>query len=112
MAARYGELLSGAVVTPSIPADCLSAWAQYSVLARDGAERAAMMARLKAGGVPTAIYYPKPLHRQEAFTGLGYREGDFPVSDDCAGRIFSLPMHPYLAIDDQRHIAAIIGDSH
>ena len=108
VAARYGELLSGAVVTPSIPADCLSAWAQYSVLARDGAERAAMMARLKAGGVPTAIYYPKPLHRQEAFTGLGYREGDFPVSDDCAGRIFSLPMHPYLAVDDQRRIATIL----
>jgi dTDP-4-amino-4,6-dideoxygalactose transaminase len=108
VAARYDALLAGAVGTPAVPADCLSAWAQYSVLARDAGQRAAMTAALKAGGVPTAVYYPIPLHRQKAYAALGYREGDFPVSDDCAGRIFSLPMHPYLAAADQARIAALL----
>jgi dTDP-4-amino-4,6-dideoxygalactose transaminase len=65
------------------------------------------MAKLKEAGIPTAVYYPKPLHRQTAFAGLDYREGNFPVSEDCARRIFSLPMHPYLAAGDQRRIATL-----
>lgn len=105
VAAGYDALLAGAVATPLIPEGYRSAWAQYSILASDGAERAALMAKLKGAGIPTAIYYPKPLHLQTAFASLGYREGDFPVSEDCARRIFSLPMHPYLAAGDQRRIA-------
>ncbi|MHB8772515.1 MAG: DegT/DnrJ/EryC1/StrS family aminotransferase [Syntrophales bacterium] len=108
VAKRYDALLAGAVTTPVIPAGCLSAWAQYSVLARDEAERTAMTARLKAEGIPTAIYYPKPLHRQQAFASLGHRPGSFPVSDDCASRIFSLPMHPYLGAQEQQRIAEVL----
>jgi len=104
---RYNGLLSGSVKTPEIPEGCKSAWAQYSILVRDSAERSGLMAKLKEAGIPTAVYYPKPLHRQTAFAGLDYREGDFPVSEDCARRIFSLPMHPYLAAGDQRRIAAL-----
>ena len=107
VARRYNELLAGSVTTPEIPEGCKSAWAQYSILVRDSAERSDLMAKLKEAGIPTAIYYPKPLHRQTAFSGLGYKEGDFPVSEDCARRIFSLPMHPYLAAGDQRRIAAL-----
>jgi dTDP-4-amino-4,6-dideoxygalactose transaminase len=66
------------------------------------------MDQLKAEGIPTAIYYPKPLHIQEAFADLGYRPDDFPISKDCAERIFSLPMHPYLAPADQERIAGIL----
>ena len=70
------------------------------------------MAKLKGEGVPTAIYYPKPLHLQRAFIDAGYRKGDFPITENCAGRIFSLPMHPYLAAKDQRWIADILrGES-
>jgi dTDP-4-amino-4,6-dideoxygalactose transaminase len=108
VAKRYEELLAGAVRTPVIPEGYLSAWAQYSVLARDEAERAALTARLKAAAIPTAIYYPKPLHRQQAFVSLGYKENDFPVSDDCARRIFSLPMHPYLSTEEQSRIAVVL----
>jgi len=108
VAKRYGELLAGAVTTPAVPDGFLSAWAQYSVLARDDAERTVLTARLKADGIPTAIYYPKPLHRQQAFASLGYKEGDFPVSDDCSRRIFSLPMHPYLRAEEQRRVAAAL----
>jgi dTDP-4-amino-4,6-dideoxygalactose transaminase len=108
VALRYSELLDGAVATPVIPSGYKSAWAQYSLLTRDSAERAAFMAMLKGEGIPTAVYYPKPLHLQKAFAYAGYREGDFPVSEVCADRIFSLPMHPYLAAKDQRRIADIL----
>jgi UDP-2-acetamido-2-deoxy-ribo-hexuluronate aminotransferase len=106
---RYDDLLSGAVITPEIPEGYKSAWAQYSILARDIAERSGLMAKLKEAGIPTAVYYPKPLHRQTAFAYLDYKEGDFPVSEDCAGRIFSLPMHPYLAAGDQSRIAELFA---
>ncbi len=108
VARRYNELLDGVVATPVIPGGYKSAWAQYSILARDSMQRAAFMAALKGEGVPTAVYYPKPLHLQAAFTDAGYRKGDFPVAEDCAGRIFSLPMHPYLVEKDQRRIADIL----
>jgi dTDP-4-amino-4,6-dideoxygalactose transaminase len=65
------------------------------------------MDRLKAAGIPTAIYYPKPLHLQRAFANLGYRPGAFPISEDAASRIFSLPMHPYLLESDQQFILSI-----
>ena len=108
IADSYASLLSHnpAITTPSIPKGCKSAWAQYSILAEDESKRAAFMNKLKAADIPTAIYYPIPLHRQKAFAGLGYHPGDFPVSEDCARRIFSLPMHPYLDAKAQR----LIGD--
>jgi dTDP-4-amino-4,6-dideoxygalactose transaminase len=97
VAGRYGELLDKTtVVPPFVPDGYLSAWAQYSVLAKDEAHRAALQKRLQEAGIPTAIYYPKALHMQTAFAFLGYRPGMFPVSEDAATRIFSLPMHPYL----------------
>jgi len=107
VARRYNELLADTVKTPEVPKGYTSAWAQYSILVRDGAERSTRIAKLKEAGIPTAIYYPKPLHLQTAFSGLGYKQGAFPVSEDCARRIFSLPMHPYLAAEDQRRIAAL-----
>ena len=106
IAGRYDRLLAGAVKTPRILPGNVSAWAQYSVL---HPRREEMIARLRENGIPTAIYYPIPLHLQEAFAGLGYRQGDFPVAEKVAGEIFSLPMHPYLERTDQEKIAAIIA---
>ena len=108
VARRYNELLADRVKTPEVPNGYRSAWAQYSILVRDGALRTSRIAKLKEAGIPTAIYYPKPLHLQTAFAGLGYQEGDFPVSEDCARRIFSLPMYPYLAAGEQRRITALL----
>jgi dTDP-4-amino-4,6-dideoxygalactose transaminase len=68
-----------------------------------------MMDRLNQNGVPTAIYYPKPLHLQEAFASLGYKAGAFPLSEAAAGRIFSLPMHPYLTLADQERIVGVLS---
>lgn len=97
------------IVTPFIPAEMISAWAQYSILAQDQAHREVLQAKLKDAGIPTAIYYPKPLHQQEAFRSLDYRQGDFKVSENCASRIFSLPMHPYLRAADQEKIAETLN---
>ncbi len=95
VAARYTELLSPheALRTPHVPDGLLSAWAQYSSLAD---RREEIQSALKAKGIPTAVYYPKPLHLQTAYAGLGYKEGNFPESETASRRIFSLPMHPYL----------------
>jgi dTDP-4-amino-4,6-dideoxygalactose transaminase len=88
------------VIAPSIPEHHVSAWAQYTVTARDKAARSVFQQRLNAAGIPTMIYYPKALHQQKAFANLGYQAGDFAVSEDLADRVFSLPMHPYLS-DEQ-----------
>jgi len=74
----------------------------------DNLALASAMAKLKEKGIPTAIYYPLPLHQQEAFNALGYNEGDFPISEKVAGEIFSVPMHPYLAKEDQDMIIETI----
>jgi UDP-2-acetamido-2-deoxy-ribo-hexuluronate aminotransferase len=101
VARRYSEGLMDLVAIPSVAPGCSSVWAQYSV---ESEGRANILSRLGEAGVPTAIYYPKPLHLQEVFRGLGYGPGDFPVSEAVAARIFSLPMHPYLAATEQGRI--------
>jgi dTDP-4-amino-4,6-dideoxygalactose transaminase len=103
VAHRYTELLSPhkSLQTPYIPEGLRSAWAQYSLLTD---RRGDIQSALKAKGIPTAVYYPKPLHLQTAFARLGYKEGDFPASESAARRVVSLPMHPYLT---NRQIAMI-----
>ncbi|MDD4649483.1 MAG: DegT/DnrJ/EryC1/StrS family aminotransferase [Desulfoplanes sp.] len=110
VAARYTALLAEHVVTPYVPEGYTSVWAQYSVLARDSNHREALQAHLREAGIPTAIYYPIPLHLQTAFTGLGYTKGTMPVSERVGERVFSLPMHPYLEKDVQEKIAACIKE--
>jgi UDP-2-acetamido-2-deoxy-ribo-hexuluronate aminotransferase len=113
VAARYKELLSSRgvdLITPFIPPESQSVWAQYSILAKNESQRSEIQTRLKEGGIPTAVYYPKPLHLQPAFQKLGYKEGDFPVSEDCSLRIFSLPMHPYLKPNDQERISRLLTE--
>ena len=99
VAERYTELLnsqSAVPVPPFIPDGCKSAWAQYSILAKNSDQRGRIQAALKENAIPSAIYYPKPLHLQAAFASLGYESGDFPVAEEISEKIFSLPMHAYL----------------
>ncbi len=102
---NYQKLLNGTVMTPYVESYNISAWAQYSV---QSDKRDKIIKKLKENEIPTAIYYPKPLHLLTAFNDLGYKEGDFPVAEAISKRIFSLPMHPYLEIEDQKIIAEII----
>ncbi len=110
-AENYTRLISeiSYLTTPFVHDDMTSVWAQYSLLAGDEKNRDDLITKLKHAGIPTAIYYPKPLHLQGAFKHLGYKKGDFPVSENTAKRIFSLPMHPYLEYDNQRLIAEILA---
>ena len=110
-AKAYNQLIGDSgcgLVTPATPQGLKSVWAQYSVLARDEKHRADLQEKLKGEGIPTAIYYPIPLHMQTAFKNLAYGDEDFPISLDCSKRIFSLPMHPYLEKTQQEKIATII----
>jgi len=113
VASRYNELLRScqSLVKPDIPVGYQSVWAQYSLLARDEALRDTIIKYLQGKGIPTVIYYPRPLHLQAAFSFLGYREGDFPASENIAKCIFSLPMHPYLTEEDQDLITAVLRDA-
>jgi dTDP-4-amino-4,6-dideoxygalactose transaminase len=110
VARRYGEHLKGRLVTPEVPPGLTSSWAQYSVLARDGAHRTAILQGLREKNVPTAIYYAKALHEQPALASLGYARGDFPVSEQVSERVFSLPMHPYLTTGQQDQILEALGE--
>ncbi|MEI6128049.1 MAG: DegT/DnrJ/EryC1/StrS family aminotransferase, partial [Pseudomonadota bacterium] len=99
------EGLKGAVEVPYIPDGYKSAWAQYSVISDKKEE---LMKHLQKAGIPTAVYYPRPLHLQTAFAYLGYKPGSLPVSEKASERIFSLPMHPYLEEADQQLIIKTI----
>jgi UDP-2-acetamido-2-deoxy-ribo-hexuluronate aminotransferase len=101
VALRYSQALASSFTVPTIPPEYYSAWAQYSVLHQ---KRDEIMLKLKKAGIPSAIYYPKPLHMQKAFAYLGYEKGQFPVAEDIAEKIFSLPMHPYLEEKDLKEI--------
>ncbi len=113
VADRYRELLLNldSITLPQVPEGVKSVWAQYSILASDEKHRLRLQATLKEARIPTAIYYPKPLHLQTAYRALGYLEGDFAVSEDCSRRILSLPMHPYLSIAEQEQIARTIAQT-
>jgi len=103
VAAYYDSRLGNAVVTPARVADSKAAWAIYAILLPNGAARTKLQDGLKAAGVPSAIYYPKPLHQQPAYQGA-HDGAALPVSEDLAGRIMALPIHPDLTEEDLARI--------
>ena len=99
--AYYSERLGDVVKVPSIAAGNTHVYAQYSIRA---SRRDELAAHLNENGVPTAVHYPIPLHRQEAFSGLGYEEGDFPVASAVSREILSLPISAFLSREDQDEV--------
>jgi dTDP-4-amino-4,6-dideoxygalactose transaminase len=95
VARRYAEALGDIVTVPSVPSGSTSVWAQYTIRLKPG-KRDAFAAALKTDGIPTAIYYPIPLHRQQAYKHYPIGKGGVAVSDRLADEVISLPMHPYL----------------
>jgi dTDP-4-amino-4,6-dideoxygalactose transaminase len=95
VAARYGASLADVATTPRVGNESTSVWAQYTIRLAPG-RRDALAAALKAEGIPTAIYYTKPLHRQPAYRDFPMVDGGLPVSDRLAEEVISLPMHAYL----------------
>ena len=110
VAARYTEKLKGVVKTPVIPDGFYSSWAQYTIQVENEEVRAKLQVALKACDIPTAIYYPIPMHRQTAFNYLNLEENRCPVSDQLADTVISLPIHPYLSESDQDMICKVVCD--
>jgi dTDP-4-amino-4,6-dideoxygalactose transaminase len=104
-AARYDALLADAVATPSVRQAAASTWAQYTIRSPD---REALRTRLAAAGIPTAIYYPRPLHRQIAYRDFPVAVGGCPIAERIATEVLSLPMHPYLDASTQEKIAGAL----
>ena len=94
-AERYNNALGNVAIVPRVPDGYTSVWAQYTIRLEAG-RRDSLAAALKAEGIPTAIYYPKPLHRQTAYQHFPYADGGLAVSDRLAQEVISLPMHAYL----------------
>ena len=105
----YTETLPASVTPAQLSNHSLSAWAQYSVLVGDG-KRDHLSAELKKRGVPTAIYYPKPLHEQTAYRGFPKSQGGLAVAERLPHDILSLPMHPYLTPEQQHYITSAIAE--
>jgi len=103
VATRYNEALGDVAAVPAVLDGATSVWAQYTIRVAGG-RRDVLATRLKADGIPTAVYYPKPLHRQTAYRDYPVANGALPVSDRLATEVISLPMHPYLAPDVQDRI--------
>lgn len=102
---RYNAALKDVAGVPAIIEGGTSVWAQYTITVPD---RDGVAAKLKTAGVPTAIYYPKPLHQQTAYKHYPVAPGGLPFSDDLAGEVLSLPMHPYLDEATQDRIIAAV----
>jgi len=107
IAARYAEGLGDVAIVPRVGNESSSVWAQYTLRLAPG-RRDALGATLKAQGIPTAIYYVKPLHRQTAYRGFPVADGGLPVSERLADEVISLPMHAYLQPPAQDRIIAAV----
>ena len=101
----YSESLSDieGLTTPSVEEYNTSVYAQYTILSE---QREEIQKSLKENDIPSVSYYSVPLHLQPVFKNLGYKEGDFPVTEKVANQCLSLPMSPYLSEDDQIKVIA------
>jgi dTDP-4-amino-4,6-dideoxygalactose transaminase len=106
-AERYASALGNVVTVPRVPQHLTSVWAQYTIKLAPGV-RERFAESLKASGIPTAVYYPKPLNRQEAYRHFPVAEGGVPVSEQLSEEVISLPMHAYLDPTTQDRIVEAV----
>jgi dTDP-4-amino-4,6-dideoxygalactose transaminase len=107
VAQRYNDALAEVAVVPNVPEGCTSVWAQYTIRLKPG-RRDKLAGDLKAQGIPTAVYYPRPLHKLAAYTGFPLAEGGVPVCEKLADEVISLPMHAYLDAPTQDRVIAAV----
>jgi dTDP-4-amino-4,6-dideoxygalactose transaminase len=110
IASRYNEALAEVAIVPRLAPGATSVWAQYTIRV-DPAKRVSLAAALKTKGIPTAIYYPKPLHQQTAYRHFPCAGNGLPASEALAQEVISLPMHPYLDAALQDRIVAVVRDA-
>ena len=110
-AQRYNAAFKGRFATPFVGENCVSAYAQYALLARDSAERDKIIAHLEEKGIPNMVYYPTPQHALPVFQGEPSYGETFENANDYCARTFSLPMHPYLRAQEQQIIIDTIWEA-
>jgi len=103
VARRYSAGLDDVVTVPVVPDGLMSVWAQYTIRVKSGV-RDRLAAELKTQGIPTAIYYSKPLHRLEAYSRFPVVDNGMPVTDQLAQEVISLPMHAYIGPPTQDRV--------
>ena len=108
VADRYMAMLGNLVETPRLAAAATSSWAQYTVKLPEGSDRDHIAAVMKAHDVPTAIYYPVPMHGQPPYRNFPVAGGGLAVTSDLCARVLALPMHPYLEASVQERITAAL----
>ena len=101
--------LADNIKTPVIPEGYYSSWAQYTIQLENRETRDALQAALKEAGIPSMVYYPKPMHKQEAFAGQAYDDAKFKNTIKLCDTVLSLPMHPYLTDQDIEEVVGVIG---
>ncbi len=108
-AVRYTEALAdSSLKLPVVKEGFVSSWAQYTVQLPEGIDRSAVQAALKAEGIPSMIYYMKPMHTQGAFAGTDSAAADCPVTEKLCRTVLSLPMHPYLTKEDVETVVSVL----
>lgn len=105
VADRYQKLIGNNIDTPWLVEGATSSWAQYCIKLPKTSDRDHVIKHLSACGVPTAIYYPVPMHRQPPYKYFPQSQCGLGVTADLCGRVLALPMHPYLDESQQRHIS-------
>lgn len=103
-AQRYGALLKGDVLLPQVPNGYSSSWANYTVRFPSSKLRDSMRDWLQKAGIPTMVYYPKPLHLQKAFEAFGFQHSLCPNSEELCKEVLSLPIHPYMTEEETNTI--------
>lgn len=104
VAEAYTSALKEHVVTPTVPDGYLSSWAQYTILLENKAQRDSVQTKLKEKGIPTMVYYPRGLHQQAAYRWMILDDADYPNTIMATQRVLSLPMHPYMKVEEQKLI--------
>lgn len=104
VAEKYTVALAGKMVTPEVPTDFRSSWAQYTVLLESRTKRDEIQAKLKEKGIPSMVYYPRGLHQQAAYAKYKLPDSLYPNTLEAANRVLSLPMHPYMQETEQQQI--------
>lgn len=108
LAEYYTKQLEGTVKVPCIKEGFYSSWAQYTIRLRAGQDRHKLQEHLKEQGIPTAIYYPKPMHRQTAFLRNDYAEDEYTVTNSICESVLSLPFHPYMRQEEAEMVVKTI----
>lgn len=109
IAKKYNERLRNKFITPKIPDNYFSSWAQYTILCDCEIQRNKAKNALKENNIPSMIYYPKGMHEQKCFVNMDYDSADYINTIEATKRVLSLPMHPYLEDSDIERVCEVLN---